>query len=138
MQPIKDFRIILIQFIQFKKRKIMWLTLVVIFLFGITACNSRTNSVTLVSTETVQPLNDTSATLPAAEPSIYFPTQEPVDGEREVMEALLFGNLTVVDKCIWVITDDGDVFRFDSGGALLQTVQQAAFDVFVSDTGFAL
>jgi hypothetical protein len=61
-----------------------------------------------MSTETVQTLNDTSATIPATEPSIYFPTQEPVDGEREVMEALLFGNLTVVDKCIWVITEDGE------------------------------
>ena len=71
-------------------KKIVWWIVISVSIL-ITACTSVTANIT-----------------PTVEPKIYFPQQDPVDGERETMTGETFGKLVVVNDCIRVMHDKSD------------------------------
>ena len=73
------------------------------------ACISSTNATPIPSSEYIPTQDDVlQKTTPANNQTIYFPQQEPVEGERETMTAEVFGTLVVVDKCIRVKDEEFD------------------------------
>ena len=82
-------------------RKTVWLILVAMLL-ATTACNSANDSTTMQPDENVPSEDSKPTTISANNLPYFFPQQEAVDGEREVMTAEIFGTLVVVDDCIRV------------------------------------
>ena len=79
------------------------LLLFIIILFAMVACtDDDTGTITNIR-------DDGSIVTLVPNATIFFPQQEAVDGEREVMEAELFGELVLVEDCIRVNHDESDV-----------------------------
>jgi hypothetical protein len=70
-------------------RKTMWVVLIAVLLTTAACSKSPTAPTTTDLT-------------------IFFPQQEAVNGEREVMEALIFGTLAVAENCIRVNASESD------------------------------
>lgn len=98
------------------------------------ACTSSPSSTPLPS-EIYAPSQDRIQTpsSPGSQP-IFFPQQEPVEGERETMSAETFGTLVVIDGCIRVNHDESDTswlliwppdFTLDTANDPIQILDEA-------------
>ena len=75
---------------------------------SVTACSTVPASITTSdATPTVSPDSPPSH-VPESAPPVFFPQQAPIVGEHEVMTALLFGKLSVVDKCLRINSHPGN------------------------------
>ena len=83
-------------------KKTVRLLFLALFL-AMTACTSAADS-------SLQPSeNHPSVTASDTSKTIFFPRQEKTDGERAVMEALIYGTLVLADNCIRVDYDEAEV-----------------------------
>ena len=86
-----------------------WLVFIGVSL-AVSACGGEPTTIAEPSpTVLVPPNGAASEPILASEsgPTIFFPKQKPVEGEREVMEAELIGELAVIEGCLRITRSSG-------------------------------